>query len=475
LGASAAKDYVANQSYNLGLDENATKEELQSKSEEIVNELNSIIDGMSNQLDSLEVGATIDDSEYIDKLNEMLEAGTITVTQANAILQSMGYEPKIQYKTGKGPEMTGTVSMTASGKLAEAYGVGNGDELGTVDFKMEQSTLSVPYIASVAKTGGSSIVSSANKTGGSKTANKSSGSGGSDSSKTKKNANDEIERYHHIKNVLEDLEHELNLISDAKDRAFGSAKLKLIDQEIAKYQDLLSAQESYLSEIKANYASDQAVMAGYGATFDEFGNISNYVELMTVQLEKYNSTLTDEAEEEYENFKSALELYEETQDLYKEQMEQWHEYRQAIFDAQLEKIEYKLEFVIDIDDEELKYLEYLLDELDDAAYDSAEAIANLGKQIDIANDKSQAYTNSVQELMDVISPGNGESLYNQLLNGGLNYENLLNNTLLADEDFDSSKWLEDLQEAYDGLIEQQEQFSELWDDYIEKMENFWDE
>lgn len=77
--------------------------------------------------------------------------------------------------------------------------------------------------------------------------------------------------------------------------------------------------------------------------------------------------------------------------------------------------------------------------------------------------------------MDVISPGNGESLYNQLLNGGLNYEDLLNKTLLADEDFDSSKWLEDLQEAYDGLIEQQEQFSELWDEYIEKMENFWDE
>lgn len=320
LGASAAKDYVANQSYTLDLDEDATKEEIQSKNAEIVNELNSVIDGMSNQLDSLTVGATIDDSEYLDKLNEMLEAGTITASQATAILQSVGYEPKILYKKAEGPAMTGSISMKASDAIATALGVSNGSSIGSIDFETTDNTMTVPYIASVEKTGGSSIVSRANKTGGSKTANKSSGSGSS--SKDKKNANDEIERYHHIKNVLEDLEHELNLISDAKDRAFGSAKLKLIDKEIAKYQDLLSAQESYLSEIKANYESDKAVMAGYGATFDEFGNISNYVELMTAQLEKYNSALTDEAEEEYENFKSALELYEESQDLYKEQIEQ---------------------------------------------------------------------------------------------------------------------------------------------------------
>ena len=161
--------------------------------------------------------------------------------------------------------------------------------------------------------------------------------------------------------------------------------------------------------------------------------------MMNAQIAKFNSSLSDQAEKEYNEFKKALERYESSQDLFQEAQKQWHEYRQKIFDAQLEKIEYKLEFRVDIDDEELKYLEYLLDRLDDAAYDTAESIANLGKQIDLANDKSQAYTQSVKELLDLISNGNGEDLYGKLLNGSLNYESLLNNTLLADQDFNSAQ------------------------------------
>lgn len=467
LGQLAAKDYISNlkiSKQNGYTDKNNNV--LGFDVEEVRNQLNTLIDEISAQDSQIEIGATVDVSDVINKLNQAAQAGQISADQIQAALNSIGYTAELGSETARVPhsyEITGSFDI-------------DGEQRGFTANYTSYEEVTVPTINgnTVRKAGLSNSVNAGNRTGGSHTSGGNSGSG-SGSSKDKKNANDEIERYHRIKNVLEDLEHELNLISDAKDRAFGSAKLKLIDKEIAQYKSLLSAQEEYLSEIKANYASDQAIMAGYGAVFDENGTIVNYTELMTAQLNKYNAALTDTAEEEYENFKKALELYEESQDLYKEQMEQWHEYRQAIFDAQLEKIEYKLEFIIEIDDEELKYLEYLLDELDDAAYDSAEAIANLGKQIDIANDKSQAYTNSVQELMDVISPGNGENLYNQLLNGGLNYEDLLNNTLLADEDFDSSKWLEDLQEAYDGLIEQQEQFSELWDDYIEKMEAFWDE
>lgn len=467
LGQLAAKDYISNLkiSKQNGYTD-ANNNVLGFDVEEVRNQLNTLIDEISAQDSQIEIGATVDVSDVINKLNQAAQAGQISADQIQAALNSIGYTAELGSETARVPhsyEITGSFDI-------------DGEQRGFSANYTSYEEVTVPTINgnTVRKAGLSNSVNAGNRTGGSHTSGGNSGSG-SGSSKDKKNANDEIERYHRIKNVLEDLEHELNLISDAKDRAFGSAKLKLIDKEIAQYKSLLSAQEEYLSEIKANYASDQAIMAGYGAVFDENGTIVNYTELMTAQLNKYNAALTDTAEEEYENFKKALELYEESQDLYKEQMEQWHEYRQAIFDAQLEKIEYKLEFIIEIDDEELKYLEYLLDELDDAAYDSAEAIANLGKQIDIANDKSQAYTNSVQELMDVISPGNGENLYNQLLNGGLNYEDLLNNTLLADEDFDSSKWLEDLQEAYDGLIEQQEQFSELWDDYIEKMEAFWDE
>lgn len=450
MGKKAALDYAQNITFNIK-DEDAkngvTSEGLRQNLIDMINEV-------SADLPSLEIGATVDMSGFESSINEMLKNGQMSIEQLENTLSALGLSPEIGTEVKKD-----AISFTLTGNV--------GDEPMTVTFTGD---LEYPVLRGIKKAGSSEIVSKANRTGGSKTSQK--GSGGS--KKDKKNSSDEIERYHVIKNKLEDINHQLDLISMAKDRAFGKDRLALLDKEIAKYKQLASAQEQYIAEINEHYKADQAVMAGYGALFDENGTITNYVEMMNAQIAKFNSSLSDEAEKEYNNFKKALENYESSQDLFQEAQKQWHEYRQKIFDAQLEKIEYKLEFRVDIDDEELKYLEYLLDRLDDAAYDTAESIANLGKQIDLANDKSQAYTQSVKELLDLISNGNGEDLYGKLLNGSLNYESLLNNTLLADQDFNSAQWLEDLQKAYDGLIEQQKEFAQLWDDYIAKMEEFWD-
>ena len=413
-----------------------------------------MINDVSADLPGLEIGAEVDMSGFEASINKMLETGQLSMEQLENTLSAMGLSPQIGTRVKKG-----ALQFDMKGNFG-------GEEVSATF----TGDLEYPVLEGIKKAGSSEIVSKANRTGGSKTSKK----GGGGSKKDKKQASDEIERYHVIKNKLEDINHQLDLISMAKDRAFGKDRLALLDKEIAKYKQLASAQEQYIAEINEHYKADQAVIAGYGALFDENGTITNYVEMMNAQIAKFNSSLSDEAEKEYNNFKKALENYESSQDLFQEAQKQWHEYRQKIFDAQLEKIEYKLEFRVDIDDEELKYLEYLLDRLDDAAYDTAESIANLGKQIDLANDKSQSYTQSVKELLDLISNGNGEDLYGKLLNGSLNYESLLNNTLLADQDFNSAQWLEDLQKAYDGLIEQQKEFAQLWDDYIAKMEEFWD-
>ena len=455
LGKKATLDYVANLDITIN-DEDAEKG---VTAESLRQKLTDMVNNLSGQLPNLEIGADLDMSTFEKDINEMLHKGQISLDQLEKMMSSMGMVPDIEHVTD--PE--GLV-MHFSGTIGEGTSY---EQKINADLK---GALTYPVVKGIKKSGMSQAVSRANRTGGSKTSKK----GGGGSKKDKKQASDEIERYHVIKNKLEDINHQLDLISMAKDRAFGKDRLALLDKEIAKYKQLASAQEQYIAEINEHYKADQAVMAGYGALFDENGTITNYVEIMNAQIAKFNSSLSDQAEKEYNEFKKALERYESSQDLFQEAQKQWHEYRQKIFDAQLEKIEYKLEFRVDIDDEELKYLEYLLDRLDDAAYDTAESIANLGKQIDLANDKSQSYTQSVKELLDLISNGNGEDLYGKLLNGSLNYESLLNNTLLADQDFNSAQWLEDLQKAYDGLIEQQKEFAQLWDDYIAKMEEFWD-
>ncbi|MBP3801517.1 MAG: hypothetical protein J6I85_05815 [Clostridia bacterium] len=51
--------------------------------------------------------------------------------------------------------------------------------------------------------------------------------------KQKKKVEDEIERYHKVRNELQDIEKELSLIGKAKDRAFGRNKIRQIDAETA--------------------------------------------------------------------------------------------------------------------------------------------------------------------------------------------------------------------------------------------------
>ena len=76
------------------------------------------------------------------------------------------------------------------------------------------------------------------------------------SKKDLKSIDDEIDRYHEIKEVLEDLDRSYNNISKQKDRAFGKNKIKLINEEISALEDLVDAQKVYLNEIEEKLKSD---------------------------------------------------------------------------------------------------------------------------------------------------------------------------------------------------------------------------
>lgn len=86
---------------------------------------------------------------------------------------------------------------------------------------------------------------------------KNSGGGGGSDKKEPKSNKDEIERYHEIKNTLEDLEREYNRIKKARDRAYGMTKVALIQEEIEKTKELAEAQKQYMTEINDNLIDDQ--------------------------------------------------------------------------------------------------------------------------------------------------------------------------------------------------------------------------
>lgn len=186
---------------------------------------------------------------------------------------------------------------------------------------------------------------------------------------------DEVEdRYH---NINRQLERQLDLLDDidnATDRAYGKDKLAKFQEGIKaleKEQELLNKK---LSEAKDVYLpQDIAAVKQYfsNAQIDSNGEITNYEELLRLNMEMYNAevekynlavagkTLTDEEAEAlkdqletaktlYDIRLAALEQYESTLDTIRDITDQIEENARSIADQKLEEIKYKLEIVIDI-------------------------------------------------------------------------------------------------------------------------------
>jgi hypothetical protein len=241
----------------------------------------------------------------------------------------------------------------------------------------------------------------------------------------------EVERYHSITKQLELLEHELEIISKAKERAFGVEKLKAMDKEIAKLKQLEAQQKAYQETVAGDLVKDQEALAKYGAKFDANGIITNYESIMNNNgpdysaynsaIDKWNQmtaeeqeqadaaakartdgiysghldmltkTLVDPEDKSFEEFEKALSQYEETHALMQELEQALIDRQNEIYDAMLEKVAYTVEVKLDVQDRDIQYLEFLLERIEDSAYNAAKAITNLGlqasnalKQIDIA-------------------------------------------------------------------------------------------
>lgn len=247
------------------------------------------------------------------------------------------------------------------------------------------------------------------------------GGGGGRATRTnrqqKKAPTDEKDRYHVVKNQLEDLEKQYDKLSKAKDRAFGKARIKMLDQEIAKQKQQMEKQKQYIKEINDYYAKDQMAILKYGANFDANGTITNYDAIMDAQLAKYNKAVdvfnsksTDDeaakeefekAEKAYEEFKKVLEQYEETQDLLNDEEGKLLDMIYELQSLELEKIQYEVEMKVEIvNADELNIIDHMLNRIEDDAFAAADKISLLGEKIALSQDNIDVYK---QGLADILS------------------------------------------------------------------------
>lgn len=380
----------------------------------------------------------VDQTDLINSFNAMIKAGNMTKEQIETALAGLHVSANVKttYVSQK-QQVPLTITETSwlpSGTMTVPIPDGNGGTRNetytsmrrvtkTYDAGVDEADVVVPqYEIEGTKGSGNSTVAftAAPPPRASKSATTSGGAGGGgggggggSSSPPKyneekhKNTNDEKERYHVIKNQLEDLSSQYENISKAKDKAFGAARLANLNKEISAQKKLTQANREYLSEIEKYLSDDRAAVKALGANIDENGTILNYDALIQKAVDDYNTavdafnraTTDDEgaqkafeaAQERYDQFMETISQYEETQDLYKEQMQQVLDDIMTEQSLLLERTQLEVELKINVSEDALEYLEYMMDNIENKAYDCAEAFGYL-------NGMTQEYFKTAEAL-----------------------------------------------------------------------------
>lgn len=439
--------------------------------EETLSEFDAILAELNLNSEDLKIGMSLDDEaawavygDFVTLMNELLASGEMTAEQVTDVLNGINLTPNIEY------EKVDFESFEQAKSSAYIWDE-DGKNYKKVTSEQEFQNATAFYVPT--------INGSATKVSGTPnlkldSSNRSKGaSNASSRRKNTKKADEEIERYHLIKETIEDLNRELDRLGKEKDRAWGNAHLQYIDREIAKTQEAIDAQKEYLSQIEENYGKDRSKLAGYGAQFDENGRLTNYEELMQAQIAKYNAavrsgseTQQEAAEEQFNNFKKALEQYEETADLFESEYEQLLDLQNQYYDKLLERIQYKVEVDVQISEEADKYYDYILDMLEDKAYSAAEAIAYLGKKTDESLKRIASYQEALNSMFEM--HGFGDDAYERFANGELSIEEL------ATAGFTSQE-IDMLIEYRGALMEENKQLMEMRDQVMSSLTDTFDE
>ena len=272
--------------------------------------------------DDIEVGAFLDDANFIQGLNEMINATDMRVQQATDLLSSMGVDAEVEAikvpEKDKQQFINATPSVTYDSVTAPVSvldGLGNvtWDETNTVqvphidyDLKPTQetadkeSTATVLRVKSARKASGGGFKyknsSAGNKGGKTGKGGKGGKGGGGNKGKqgtTAKKATDKADRYRDNTVKMNKLTNQLTKLQKESNELEGKDKIKNLEKQRA----ILQEQNKIIRE-RINLQRDQQKQLAnnlrvYGATFDPDGTLNNYLDVHTKILDEYNKKVAE--------------------------------------------------------------------------------------------------------------------------------------------------------------------------------------
>lgn len=204
---------------------------------------------------------------------------------------------------------------------------------------------------------------------------------------------DIADELHDINQSLDDLQELLDDSARAADRLYGEARIKQMEKNASLLQeeiDLLQQKKTAQDDIIAKEKQQLDEKTGGYIKYDEYGRITNYDSYINAredQIKEYEAALQEGGLSETE-----ATLLQDEIDLLNEQIAAMEDYEQALEekediqnqiedayyewqDLNAEKLQYKLELQLDVNDRELAKIERAIKRLDGNFYSRAEALA----------------------------------------------------------------------------------------------------
>ena len=400
--------------------------------------------------ENLEIGATLEDGDFLAAAQQLVETADMSVSEAQAYFNSLGYEPIFETTTEETetqvPEYSIRPSIVDSG-INMPFTDGK-KKIPTIGFRVVQTgkkTVRQKNEVPVIKTeDGGSGLKALRHVGGSKTGSLSNYSpvnaggapalgggsgGGSDSSEppapseamdyTKQK--EIVDRYYEITTSIEDMTDALEDASDAADRLYGKDRVKQMEKQRDLLKDQQKLLQQYRKEISDYLAKDKAALQNnkYGIkfSFDADGDITNYTNIMTnlynqlhAAEQKYNSFATKDEQDAYnkstleplnkkiEEIKELINTYDDTKNLLMDVDNQIQDSLNSWQDKNLEILTYKVELQIEVNDIEQEKLDYFINKYSDNFYKMAESQALLGDSYPLLSNNLDTYQKEVEEL-----------------------------------------------------------------------------
>ena len=346
-----------------------------------VADLQSMLDSMGD----LTIGTTIEDTDFINKCNELINSAGLTADQVNALFDAMGFETTFATdeipveKTGHQvitttevkdwidvPANDGQSSYKIPGTIATE--TTQGKPYTYTEYveaiAMESSPVGkggqVPKISGVTKkAGGSANNYSSSNSGGKSPGKSKSGGGKTPEHKTKDKVEKfEADPFHKVNQELEDVEHNLKMINKQQSHMFGKELINNLKQQNTQLEKQNKLHKKKLDIAKKEAKILRSQLQAEGVAFDG-DNIANYNAMLQAAenqinalINQYNALSAAEQEaydKAYKEKKSPIEKAEKYYEELKKQMDKYTDYmstvyseEEAIQDALFQQIENNL-------------------------------------------------------------------------------------------------------------------------------------